>query len=395
MNICVHLSVTHTGGINLTGPFPWRVLSRLSLALNAFVQDTQSSDNTVDRLAHVTVLNLSAPVGGGWTGRFGLFVRGDNDRTANGLQTTTSQVTLGVTRAVALLGWRGSVAPDLLLRHVDRGPGRGWDTGLNLGLFLARWRHLWRLNYNVLAQNRRATGTQDLLTHAAAIQYQYLFLGHALGIEANYQGRDPDGGRDTHAYRLSLFWTYRFDKPPRRTERAARELPAPGRLDLSAFPLNSALATGRARLRDDGFGAGVEQPGMVVYDLQVLEEIDQRQRLVFVHDGVRLRQTVLVIDFDDVGNLDSTVQTFERVRAALIRRYGRPSSTLARGDFTARLDADVNAERFLRLSEWVREEGILRFGIPRRLDEQVRMEVHFARSFPPPMQTLWSLEELP
>jgi hypothetical protein len=36
----------------------------------------------------------------------------------------------------------------------------------------------------------------------------------------------------------------------------------------------------------------------------------------------------------------------------------------------------------------------VRFGVPRRLDRQVRMEVQIAQSFPDPTQTRWSIEEL-
>jgi hypothetical protein len=87
-------------------------------------------------------------------------------------------------------------------------------------------------------------------------------------------------------------------------------------------------------------------------------------------------------------------QTFERVRQALIRRYGAPSSVFNRGDFRPSLADDVNTDQFIRLSEWRTPEGIIRFGIPRRLDRIVRMEVQIARSFPDPTQTRWSFEDL-
>jgi hypothetical protein len=37
---------------------------------------------------------------------------------------------------------------------------------------------------------------------------------------------------------------------------------------------------------------------------------------------------------------------------------------------------------------------VIRFGIPRRLDRLVRMEVQIARSFPDPTQTRWSFDDL-
>jgi tRNA threonylcarbamoyl adenosine modification protein (Sua5/YciO/YrdC/YwlC family) len=51
-------------------------------------------------------------------------------------------------------------------------------------------------------------------------------------------------------------------------------------------------------------------------------------------------------------------------------------------------------DQFIRLPEWRTPEGTIRFGIPRRLDRIVRMEVQIARSFPDPTQTRWSFDDL-
>lgn len=48
---------------------------------------------------------------------------------------------------------------------------------------------------------------------------------------------------------------------------------------------------------------------------------------------------------------------------------------------------DVQTDQFIRLSEWRMPDGVIRFGIPRRLDRIVR-------SFPDATQTRWSFEEL-
>jgi hypothetical protein len=50
--------------------------------------------------------------------------------------------------------------------------------------------------------------------------------------------------------------------------------------------------------------------------------------------------------------------------------------------------------RFIWIMEWSRADGIIRYGIPRRLDGQIRMEVQFAGSFPPESDTLWSIERV-
>lgn len=82
------------------------------------------------------------------------------------------------------------------------------------------------------------------------------------------------------------------------------------------------------------------------------------------------------------------------MRQALIRRYGAPASVFNRGDFRATLVDNAQTDQFIRLTEWRTAEGTIRFGMPRRLDRIVRMEVQLARSFPDATQTRWSFDEL-
>jgi hypothetical protein len=136
-------------------------------------------------------------------------------------------------------------------------------------------------------------------------------------------------------------------------------------------------------------------PDLVLYDRRVFEEITQRQRLGIRTLAGDIERAALVIEFEDVGAPESMARTFERVREALVRRYGTPASVFNRGEFRPTIVEDIQAEQFIRLTEWRMPEGTLRFGIPRRLDRRVRMEVQLARSFPEPTQTRWSIEELP
>ena len=53
---------------------------------------------------------------------------------------------------------------------------------------------------------------------------------------------------------------------------------------------------------------------------------------------------------------------------------------------------DINTKTLIRVMEWDTPTGIIRFGIPRRCDGQVRMEIQQRQSFPPPSETLWSIE---
>jgi len=82
------------------------------------------------------------------------------------------------------------------------------------------------------------------------------------------------------------------------------------------------------------------------------------------------------------------------VRRRLVSEFGRPASFFDRGQFSPALASDLSAERFIRITEWDLPEGVLRFGIPRRLDGVVRMELQFARGFPDPQRSDWSLDSV-
>jgi hypothetical protein len=76
----------------------------------------------------------------------------------------------------------------------------------------------------------------------------------------------------------------------------------------------------------------------------------------------------------------------------MIKAFGNPNSTFDRGDITANLLNDINNSSFICLTEWTRPNGTVCFGIPRRTDGQMRMELQYAASFPPVSETLWSVE---
>ena len=48
----------------------------------------------------------------------------------------------------------------------------------------------------------------------------------------------------------------------------------------------------------------------------------------------------------------------------------------------------------IRIYEWSTDYGMIRMGIPRRLDDQVRLEILHARFMPPVTQPNWGVEEL-
>jgi len=245
--------------------------------------------------------------------------------------------------------------------------------------------------------NQREASQIDTRTTTTAIVYTYSLPKDRVSLELDTNYRNAVPGSYTDARRIMFTWTHLFEKPQLAQFGRAPIGPAPGAgaLDLRELAPGRPLQALQPRLEALGLRVATQPaPGLRVYDHRMLPEIDQRQRLAIEMEGGDVERAVLVIGFDDVGNVDSVMQTFERVRQALIRRYGAPTSVFNRGEPRPTLVEDIQTDQFIRLSEWRTPEGILRFGIPRRLDRIVRMELQLARSFPDPTRTLWSLEEL-
>lgn len=254
------------------------------------------------------------------------------------------------------------------------------------------------MDYNSLLQNRKISlGAADVNTHTLNLDYRYNWFNHVFGLEANLFERVPSPGESTEAYRLSAFWTWNFDRPPAAVRPVAPLGPAAapaGKAEATIAGLAPGLSRDEveAALAREGITGGVTQAGFEVYEYPVFPTVIRRQRLALEYTAGLLARSGVIIDFDDVGDRNSIMQTFEGIRQDLIRELGPPARTLQEGEFTANFVSDVNDQRLVRITEWVTDRGIIRFGIPRRLDNQVRMEIQYATSFPQPRETLWSIE---
>lgn len=387
---------TDTAGIRITGPLVPGTALGGSTAVDAFVQNRESRDGTTDSLTQSLSVNMGAGLGGGWTGRLGVFLQGINDRTS-GPNQGTYQVIVGGDHALSIGPFRGTVNPSLLFRARRATNADVNEYGPQAALNLAHDRHSVGLNYSLLQQIAESTGAVDNTVHRMSFNYTYVVDDHRLSFETDFQSRDPQGASSSDGIRVAFSYTYTFEKP-----RGEAILPpaqpvissAIVAADILGLKPGVGLETARTALADAGITNGVEQSNVIVYEARMLTTITQRQRLALVHEENRITMSVLIIDFDDVGNLESMEQTFERVREALLQRYGSPTFTVEEGSFRENVVDDINAGRLIRIVEWHTPTGRLRFGIPRRLDRGVRMEVQHAHQFPPFRQTLWSLEQV-
>ncbi len=393
---------TDTLGVTMTGPVDVEFLRRLSVDGDAFVQRARDRVRAVDQLTRSARLNLSTRFPDpAWTGRLSLFGRAVEDRRGGRRsETVTREAKLQVQRDVQVFGDWGYVGPEMLVRRTSGGGEDSTDLGPGLVFGLSGTRYTLDAWWFRLMQDRDAPGALDFDTDSIGFLFAWWKGDHYVELDANYDILDPRPGEATKSYRVGLQYTLSFDKAPqarpRRVSAApAQAMPSVGDADLLALPPGADLGEAVNRIAAWNVQPGIEHDGYTVYDTRAfVPRIDQRQRLVLAHAGGALDGVALVIDLDDTGRPETLAELYERVRNMLIQRHGRPSAVVERGDFTPNLAEDLNTGRFARASDWRTPQGVLRFGIPRRRDREVRLEIRLARSLPAARGGYWSFEQV-
>jgi len=405
---------TNIYGVNLSGPLGFGRIDGLSGGIDAFEQDAESRDLTTNTVTKSLNANLSKSINRNVSARGGFFYSNTRDRTnASTGVTITRQYSAGLDFRLSAFGVTGTISPGIVARSSDTQGGmtnRDYNPTLNINA--RRGPHRLSLSYSAQDQGRPQNDL-GVVTRTIGGNYAYRQKDYTLGVEGNWYERNPDKvtTRRTDAWRVGAFLTLNFDKPvrtrPAPSKHAAQptmetSAPAPAAssstarfaLDIASIKPGMRKDAVRNMIASTGLGAPTEQAGLLLWFARVMRDIDENQRLaVDVSDGAVAR-TALVIEFNDVGNSADAQHTFERVRQEMLEQYGQPDGFFDQGDFTPNLGVDVAANRFIRVMQWQREGGVLRFGIPRRNDGRLRMELQFARNFPSLQDSRWSMEEL-
>lgn len=392
---------TRVAGANLAGP-----LGALgaNLLVDAFVQDQERRDGSLDARFRSASASLSRAFAGGWVGQLSL-LRQDTDNRLDGiLDYRTSQAQASVILPFRAGDLAGNVTPGLLWRET-KGAGATRDWQPTLAIAVAGGPHRLMLNAGRLTQEPGTGPVPDVKTGNLTVDYRYRTGPHEFGVDWTAYVRDPSSGESTRAYRVGLSWTMALDT-------VAATVPRAGAAPLAVAPLAAAgvtrspdlllrlapgadLEASAKALADGGFGSGVRQPGAIVYEARLLAELEQRQRLALVHDGAKLERAALLVSLADQGSGEDAARVYERARRALLDRFGSPSFTFDEGDFGPRFSQDLAAGRFIRITEWTTQAGTtVRLGIPRRLDGAARIEIHHARRFASPRDTAWGIESI-
>lgn len=385
----------------------------LSGFFDGFWRQNYSRDRTIENVSFSGDLVFNWSVFEDITATSKLFAQILDDQSATDTDRQTLQLELSATKPVTYDLWGGSLSPGIVLRLDEIGPQNVLAIGPRLGADIySSSGHSLSANGAVLFQDG-SNGAFDTVDLNGGLRYAYTSGQHTLGLELDYFSNDPSPGEQGESYRIAANYTFRFNRPAR-TEASAEPgtLPAttPGasRLasysggtlfakgfpDLAKFKVGSSSARAVGLLSASGQKPGSRFADNLVYGGRFLRNIGQRQRLVLSERAGDLNRVTLIVDFVDPRDTGASQRTFAKVLERLIQHYGTPDRSLDTGVFEGDLAANIAIGRFRRTSEWTLANGVLRFGIPRRHDNAVRMELQFARNHSNIGQPLWSLQAI-
>lgn len=392
---------TVSAGLNLTGPVDLFMDQPVNGSADyALVRTFDQAGNT-DNSSHVLTFNGTTSLGARTSARANYSFQVQDSQ--GNLAVYTNQITLGLDRQVEYRGLAGSLSPSLTLRDITAGNARGEEVSASLSANLSRGDWSYQGSYR-LARQIRDTAGASTFTQALNARADWRSGQHAFGLELDYSVLDRQAQATGEPFKISAVYTYSFDKPAGRglTEDAplpdtfeAQPVSDSDQFDLTASRPNSDFEDVLRQISAAGFvGGQTILEGVVVYEAAALPAINLRQRLVLLHQGRRHRTAAVILDPVDPANGAALERDFNKVLSEVIRLYGRPESTFERGDFNGNVAQDIARSDLIRLAEWPTDGGTLRLGIPRRLDGQIRIELHHSRSFRPPSHTLWSINEV-
>lgn len=369
-----------------------------SLNLDLFRQALERRDGGLDQENVVANAFFSRPFGA-TVAQLGLAYHRLDDHVAADASPRTRQVSLTLLHPLQVGAISGNVGPGVVWRDVRGGATATRDVQATLLLALAGGPHRFSLNAGRISQDPSPLAAPDVATVNFGLDYRYRTGPHEFGADVTVFDRNPSPGEDTRAWRAGVTWTWHFDaaplaaaaRPQATVVAATGAVPRDAGL-LAAIAPGDSLSSSLDRLAASGYGGGTRQAGAVVYDARLLSDVDERQRIVVLHDGDRVERSALLVSLAPTGAPDDAGRLYERVRRALIDRLGRPTGTFEQGTFGPGYANDVASGRLVRIAEWATDRGVIRLGMPKRLDATVRIEVHHARGFASPRDTAWGIE---
>jgi hypothetical protein len=365
-------------GVSFNGPLAATWDPLLSGSVDAFVEERDNANATLDARTTSLRLNVSRQLSEAWSGQFGAVFLDDEDK-VKGTGRETAQFNVDLNRRVAVLGMRGSLAAGVQLRDVSGGIDSR-EFRPRLGLSLSEGAHALRMNLGTLVQNRAGPGALDTRLSNLSLGYTYQRHQHRFGLNAELGRRDPDNAASTESWRVAATWRYAFDGRPERSFVAptgsgseAGALRRDAGL-LVRLPLGVPVAEAAALLTHSGLPQPVTSGFGRVFEVSLIPGVTARQRLGVLDDEGIANSVAIVIDLDPDSAI-AAAEIYSQTADALLRQFGAPASSVETGRFDGDLASAVRSGELVRHMVWRVAGRSIGLSLVSHLSGGVRLEV--------------------
>jgi hypothetical protein len=390
-NIHTSKTISDIGGLNLLGSYSSPKAGPFSYNIDMFIQKTDP-DNGEKRTNKVINSNFMFPVFTHLNTRLGFsYMSSDDNTSSKGIN-----FALDISHSLRKTA-QTSVSPYMNYKITDYNTSKEDDMEIGLMLGLSGEKH--NINGNLAYNYQNVNAGPDIMNINYGLTYQYRYKKSVFSIELTGAHRNPEEGGVTNSYRIAFLFTYYFSKKLTKKKPAyaaqLKPMPMPG-LDVGIFSfisLGSPTSDVTALLAKLSSVQPVKYGNALIYEIRIFEEIERRQRLVILEKEGKVEKVAVI--FDPVADPANMLKELARVNELMSRKYGSPSSFYEKGEISQNLSQDLSKGTFSRIYEWLLPQGgILRLGIPARVDGVIRIEVQYADSFPPYNYSFWSLETI-
>lgn len=380
------LGATLGGGLSLIG------LEKASFNYDIYQQNTRTQSHSTHSRALANNFSLSSPLNEAWNGTLSLQYQDQNDLVGT-TDSLTRQISCQLNRVLEFLKWRGSISPGLTF--VDTLTDiKTENINLNLGINMANGPHSIQFSYSDRDQQNINTPGTDVITRDFNLVYGFNTGQHRVTFNCDWQRRRDEAADRNRSYHFGLQYVFSFDRPAKRLVAKSMDFSSDktlGPFDLTelvpGIPLEQAV-----QYLDLYNVTPLETLSCCrVFEKRLFARIPERQRIFLETDEGLLNRSGILVDITSSTTAELRVKTFLGIIA---QQYGAPVTAIEEGNFTANMVDDIQAGRLVRLYEWRTPSGRLRFGLPRRLDRTVRMELQHGNRLPPRSDLNWSVEEI-
>lgn len=387
----------NTYGVRLTGPLLGTLVDGLTGSVDASSTHLRDESVTTHSQTYTTGMSLSKTITDDLSGRYGFRYRKLHNNITAAI-TEAHDHTLGADYRWVYGDVSGTFSPGVVITESTTGTRHSLQYGPQLSANAVVGGHSFNINYQNNNTEEYVPPSNNIFSETASGRYSYTTGVHTVSVSGDYFQRSPDAADDTQAWRVGVNYTIHFSNAPDATDVVPEAKTAKTAMEVSADELLRKPELGLTqtalleKLKKENLSPTVSNNIITVTD-DVFSRIAASQRVVYeMKDGKLSRHGVI---FENTSDSSSALERdYKTILSELVRIYGRPTTNLVDGAFTETLSADLASGTVRRVHEWQLSDRTIRFGLPRHMNNNLRLELVGAATQPSINNPVWGFDRV-